>query len=85
MPEILKHPFAGKLPSKIQEPIQDQVIERIPEADNGDPNTLKNFLKWAKELYPAQNYLVVLEIMEPVFDIVDGLGGPVIRYQQELL
>jgi hypothetical protein len=60
-------------------------MERIPEADNGDPNTLKNFLKLAKELYLAQNYHVVLGIMEAVFDIVDGLGGPVIRYQQELL
>jgi hypothetical protein len=29
--------------------------------------------------------LLFFGIMEAVFDIVDGLGGPVIRYQRELL
>jgi hypothetical protein len=37
-----------------------KVMGRISEADSGDPKTLKNFLKWAKDLYPAQKYLVVL-------------------------
>ena len=37
-----------------------KVMERIPEADSGNPQTLTNFLKWAKDLYPAQNYLIIL-------------------------
>jgi hypothetical protein len=51
-------------------------MELIPEADNGDPNTLKNFLKWAKELYPAQNYLVVLWNHGSGFRYRGWLGGP---------
>jgi cysteine peptidase C11 family protein len=53
-----------------------KVMERIPEADSGDPNTLKNFLKWSKDLYPAQNYLVVLWNHGSGFRYRGWRGGP---------
>jgi hypothetical protein len=37
-----------------------KVMQQIPETDSGDPKTLRNFLKWAKDLYPAEHYIVVL-------------------------
>jgi len=36
------------------------VIERLPEKDSGDPETLRSFLKWGLERYPAENHLVVV-------------------------
>jgi hypothetical protein len=36
------------------------VIERLPEKDTGDPETLSSFLNWGIERYPAKDYLVVV-------------------------
>jgi hypothetical protein len=36
-----------------------KVMQRLSEVDSGDPVTLTNFLKWAKDLYPADKYIVV--------------------------
>ncbi len=36
------------------------VIERLPEKDTGDPETLTSFLNWGLNRYPADNYLVVV-------------------------
>lgn len=37
-----------------------KVMQQIKEQDSGDPNTLKSFLTWGKELYPAEKHVVVL-------------------------
>lgn len=36
------------------------VIERLPEKDSGDPETLRSFLNWALNRYPADDYLLVI-------------------------
>jgi hypothetical protein len=36
------------------------VIERLPEKDSGDPETLRSFLKWGVKRYPAEKYVVVV-------------------------
>ena len=36
------------------------VIERLPEKDTGDPETLRSFLKWGLERYPAEDHIVVV-------------------------
>lgn len=36
------------------------VIQRLPEKDTGDPETLRSFLSWALKRYPARNNLVVV-------------------------
>ena len=36
------------------------VIERLPEKDSGDPETLRSFLKWGLERYNANNYIIVI-------------------------
>lgn len=36
------------------------VIERLPEKDTGNPETLRSFLKWGLNRYLAGNYLVVV-------------------------
>lgn len=36
------------------------VIERLPEKDTGDPETLRSFLSWGFERFPADNHLVVV-------------------------
>jgi len=39
-------------------PIQSPVVETLPEQDMGSPDTLKNFLAWGMNRYPAKRYLV---------------------------
>lgn len=36
------------------------VIQRLPEKDTGDPETLRSFLSWGLERYPAKSHLVVV-------------------------
>ncbi len=36
------------------------VIERLSEKDTGDPETLRSFLSWGFERFPADNHLVVV-------------------------
>lgn len=36
------------------------VIERLPEKDTGDPETLRSFLEWGFHRFPADNRLVVV-------------------------
>lgn len=36
------------------------VIERLPEKDSGDPETLRSFIEWGLNRYPADNYLLVI-------------------------
>jgi hypothetical protein len=36
------------------------VIERLSEKDTGDPETLRSFLSWGLERFPAENHLVVV-------------------------
>ena len=36
------------------------VIQRLPEKDSGDPETLRSFLKWGFGRYPAENRVVVV-------------------------
>jgi hypothetical protein len=36
------------------------VIERLPEKDTGDPETLRSFLEWGYDRFPADNHLVVV-------------------------
>jgi len=36
------------------------VIERLPEKDTGDPETLKSFLEWGLLRYPAEDHIVVV-------------------------
>ncbi|HJS63364.1 MAG TPA: clostripain-related cysteine peptidase [Nitrososphaeraceae archaeon] len=39
----------------------DRIVkERIGEKDSGDPKTLVEYLKWARSLYPAEKYFVVV-------------------------
>jgi hypothetical protein len=37
-----------------------KVIERLPEKDSGDPDTLRSFLKWGLGRYPAEGHIVVV-------------------------
>ncbi len=36
------------------------VIQRLPEKDTGDPETLRSFLRWGMRRYAAENYIVVV-------------------------
>lgn len=36
------------------------VIQRLPEKDSGDPETLLSFLEWGLNRYHAENYLLVV-------------------------
>jgi hypothetical protein len=36
------------------------VLERLPEKDSGDPETLRSFLAWGRKRFPAKNTLVVV-------------------------
>lgn len=36
------------------------VIQRLPEKDTGNPETLRSFLKWGLNRYAADNYIVVI-------------------------
>ncbi len=40
--------------------ISSELIEDIGEVDMGDPITLANFANWAKNNYPASNYLLII-------------------------
>jgi hypothetical protein len=40
--------------------LQEDVVERLPEANTGDPRALDDFLAWAAERYPAEHYALVL-------------------------
>lgn len=35
-------------------------VEELPNQDHGDPATLRDFLRWGMERYPARHYLVVV-------------------------
>lgn len=50
--EITEPDWSGKAHST--------VIERLPEKDAGDPDTLRSFLKWGIDRYPADNRIVVV-------------------------
>ncbi len=39
---------------------QQRVIENIPEQNTGDPRSLRDFIVWGIENYPAQHYAVIL-------------------------
>jgi len=40
--------------------IHSPVLEQMPEQDMGDPEVLKNFIQWAVEKFPAENYALIL-------------------------
>lgn len=40
--------------------LEEDVVERLPEANTGDPHALDDFLAWAAERYPAEHYALVL-------------------------
>ncbi|MEW6007178.1 MAG: clostripain-related cysteine peptidase, partial [bacterium] len=46
--------------TKDMTPIPGSATDDIVEANMGDPNTLKNFINWAKNSYPAENYALIL-------------------------
>ncbi|MEW6681018.1 MAG: S8 family serine peptidase, partial [bacterium] len=46
--------------TKNMTPIPENAYSDIGEANMGDPDTLKNFINWAKSSYPAENYALVL-------------------------
>ncbi|MEW6102810.1 MAG: S8 family serine peptidase [bacterium] len=46
--------------TKDMTPYPENAIDDIGEANMGDPNTLKNFINWAKGSYPANNYALIL-------------------------
>jgi hypothetical protein len=55
----------GSLRYQITEPDWENrahrtVIERLSEKDTGDPETLRSFLSWGFERFPADNHLVVV-------------------------
>jgi hypothetical protein len=39
---------------------EERVIENIPEQNTGDPRSLRDFIVWGIENYPAQHYAVIL-------------------------
>jgi hypothetical protein len=39
---------------------EERVIENIPEQNTGDPRSLRDFIIWGIENYPAQHYAVIL-------------------------
>jgi hypothetical protein len=39
---------------------EERIIENIPEQNTGDPRSLRDFIVWGIENYPAQNYAVIL-------------------------
>ncbi len=39
---------------------EQRVIENIPEQNTGDPRSLRDFIVWGIENYPAQHYAVIL-------------------------
>ena len=41
-------------------PAVDNALQDLGELNHGDPQTLINFINWAKENYPAHNYALVL-------------------------
>jgi len=41
-------------------PTSDNALSDMGELNHGDPQTLINFVNWAKQNYPAQNYALVL-------------------------
>jgi hypothetical protein len=55
----------GSLRYEITEPDWESqahrtVIQRLPEKDTGDPETLRSFLEWGLGRFPAHNHLVVV-------------------------
>jgi hypothetical protein len=57
--------YTGSLRYEIGEPDWEgqahrTVIERLPEKDTGDPETLRSFLSWGLRRFPANSYLVVV-------------------------
>ncbi|MGP1385933.1 MAG: clostripain-related cysteine peptidase [Thainema sp.] len=57
--------FSGSIRYEITEPdfsgeAHRTVIERLPEKDSGDPESLTSFLTWGLSRYPAQNQVVVI-------------------------
>ncbi len=57
--------YTGSIRYEISEPdwtgkAHRIVIERLPEKDSGDPETIRSFLDWALNRYPADNYLLVI-------------------------
>jgi hypothetical protein len=57
--------YTGSLRYEITEPDWEgrahrTVIERLPEKDTGDPETLRSFLSWGFKRFPADNHLVVV-------------------------
>ena len=39
---------------------EERIIENIPEQNTGDPSSLRDFIVWGINHYPAQNYAVIL-------------------------
>jgi len=39
---------------------EERIIENIPEQNTGDPRSLRDFIVWGIENYPAQHYAVIL-------------------------
>lgn len=39
---------------------EERIIENIPEQNTGDPRSLRDFIVWGIEHYPAQHYAVIL-------------------------
>ncbi len=39
---------------------EERIIENIPEQNTGDPSSLRDFIVWGIENYPAENYAVIL-------------------------
>ncbi|MBD1944367.1 hypothetical protein H6F50_18740 [Coleofasciculus sp. FACHB-712] len=39
---------------------EERIIENIPEQNTGDPRSLRDFIVWGSENYPAQHYAVIL-------------------------
>lgn len=40
--------------------INSTLLENMGDVDMGDPNTLRNFIKWGQENYPADHYCLVI-------------------------
>ena len=44
----------------IRPTVEGRQIENIPEQNTGDPSSLRDFIVWGIENYPAENYVVIL-------------------------
>src|SRR5262249_49999789 len=48
------------LVKKDMEPLKENAVEDIGEANMGDPKVLADFVRWGRQKYPAKRYMLVI-------------------------